>query len=358
MVFIVLIKFQFNKERRNSKLVLLIFVFFFSLLISSVLGKDFLKSLIGNYYRADGLTTVVHLIGFSLIAYLFLDEKTFEKAPLFISLGSFSVSLLALFDNFRLYILKDLSVVNFYGVVGSTFGQPNFLAGYLLVTLPFGIYLYKVSKNKLRNIFVLSIALQTLTILLTRSWGADLGLIVLAIFWILYFGGQHRKALLFFFSFIFVLVTLVFLVEQRRIVENLPNKFIAESRERIIAKGFSGFLKRPIFGWGWANFDYAFESVDWPMHFEKDVYVDKAHSYLLEVIVTTGIVGVTIYVLLIFQVLRVLIKRRDNLGKTYLMALLIFLYHSQTNVISISEEVVFWLVLGYATLPIVNKKLI
>ena len=256
MVLIALSRDQIRKGNLNRKLAFLTLTLFPIALISSILGTDFNKSLVGNYYRSDGLVTLVHLIAFSIAAFLYFGRKTFEKVPHFIFWGSSLVSMLAILDNFRLNILNDLAIHNFYGIVGSTFGQPVFLAGYLLTTLPFGMYLYKVSDGKLRKIYTALIVLQALTILLTRSWGASLGLIVIVVCWIFYFGRRHRGVYLGLFSILFVLGSLVFLVVQRRIIENLPNKFIAESRVRIYTKGFLAFTKRPILGWGWANFEF------------------------------------------------------------------------------------------------------
>jgi len=117
----------------------------------------------------------------------------------------------------------------------------------------------------------------------------------------------------------------------------------AESRERIVVKGLLAFSKKPLLGWGWANFDHAFESVDWPMKLDSDVYVDKAHSNLLEILVTAGILGFIIYLLIIFRTLILLFDK-----KVFFLTFLLFLFHSQTNVISINEEMMFWLILAIA----------
>lgn len=129
------------------------------------------------------------------------------------------------------------------------------------------------------------------------------------------------------------------------------NRF--QDRERIYRKVFIGALKRPVFGWGWANVDYAFESNDWPIKVYHDVYVDKAHSEILEVLVTTGIPGLLIYLSLLIIFVKELIvkykKSRDKLWNfTLISGVVLYLFHSQTNVISIMEEIVFWLILGIA----------
>src|SRR3989344_3471603 len=125
----------------------------------------------------------------------------------------------------------------------------------------------------------------------------------------------------------------------------ISGPFTFESRERILMRGVNAFTQKPFTGWGWANFDYAFRSVDWPIRYEHDIYVDKAHGVLLEFLVTTGIFGLLAYLAILIRFfLRFL---RENTVSYYtFLSLLLFVIHSQTNIISISEELIFWILLG------------
>jgi O-antigen ligase len=105
-------------------------------------------------------------------------------------------------------------------------------------------------------------------------------------------------------------------------------------------------------GLGWENFDYSFDSVVWPVRLDQDVYVDKAHSHFLEYLVTTGFVGFAIYTAILDRSLRNLFKT-ENLRVSFTFALVLFIVYSQTNIVSISEEVIFWV-----TMKISCKKLI
>ena len=56
--------------------------------------------------------------------------------------------------------------------------------------------------------------------------------------------------------------------------------FVAQSRVRIIRKTLLGAATRPVTGFGWANADYAFEKIDWPI---KEAIVsekDQGHPLL------------------------------------------------------------------------------
>ena len=69
---------------------------------------------------------------------------------------------------------------------------------------------------------------------------------------------------------------------------------------------------------------------------------------------TTGVVGLVIYVGIIARTLFILVQRvikksDDYWSKMILLSFLLYFFHSQTNVISISEEIIFWLIVGIAS---------
>lgn len=331
-----------NGERKRIFLVVLVILFVLIASLSSLLGVDFEKSFWGNYYRGDGLLTLFYLVAFFSFLNLFWEESWKIPVAMALSLGCFGTSLWTLFLGFRFHILKDASVYRFGNAIGATFGQPNFLAGYLLVCLPFVAFLIGIAKGKKKKLFWWMVFVFEIgAIVLTLSRAGILGIFLFGISWFLL---KRRK----FLGILGVLgmlgvLGLVFLFTAK-------NGFMQEGRERIFTKGILAFSKRPIFGWGWANFDYAFKSVKWPIMFNQDVYVDKAHSNLLEILVTTGIVGFLIYATIILMTTKILYKRAEKgeWERALLLVFLLFLFHSQTNVISIAEELIFWMILGIA----------
>ena len=149
-------------------------------------------------------------------------------------------------------------------------------------------------------------------------------------------------------STVIVSITLmvIAIVVRRYSVQQLPYQLTAERHDRIAIKGLLASTQRPVLGWGWTNFDYAFRAVDWPYRFEIDAYVDKAHGHYLEHLVTTGIVGLTAYFMLQWAIIRALWSKRSNVSRYFLLSFLLFIFHSQTNVISISQELIFWFIAG------------
>jgi len=331
-----------NKQSRQQNidawLAGLIGGFLLIIVITSFLGVDWSKSFFGNYYRGDGLLTFGHLIGFWLILVLIWRKEWQNLLIKAVVLGCGLVSGWAVFEGYRLNILA-IEVSNWQGAIGVSFGQPNFLAGYLVVCLPFLAYLIKMNKKTWLTFFYwLMLVLQTVAIGLTKSWAGLIGVGLFIAGWLII----EKKKLRWIYIILLMLILILGVVKRQSL------EFVAESRERILMKGWLGWQKRPIFGWGWANYDYAFKSIDWPFKLDADVYVDKAHSSLLEVLVTTGVVGVIVYLGMIIRTIKLLIKKRLMINKYFLFVFLLWLVHSQTNVISISEELIFWLIMAMA----------
>ncbi|MBI2641463.1 O-antigen ligase family protein [Candidatus Roizmanbacteria bacterium] len=345
-----------RKQQTDQKIIIFTIAFSLIALLSSLVGSDLRKSIGGNYYRLDGLTTLFHLTSFSILLSLIWRQSWKRSIALAIVAGSTLTGMLSLIDGFKLYILHDTSLSGWQGAIGSTFGQPKFLTGYLLVTLPFAWYLAKKTSGYLRVLIYLAMAIQIGALFLTKSWAGVLIFLFLlfAFFWEKSF--KYRKALVIgaLLLFFFASTLFVFTKQQKRNILQFQGKIVAEGRERIIRKLLLSVEKRPLLGWGWANVDYAFKASDWPIKFERDIYLDKAHSHFLEVLTTTGIIGLVSYVLLItFVIKRLLIDIKNRKSdviwfKTLLVSFIVFIVHSQTNVISIGEEVMFWIIAGVA----------
>jgi O-antigen ligase len=339
-----------KKRKINLTLTVLIAALFIAAMISSLAGVDPVKSIWGNYYRDDGLITLVHLIILFLVVSLYWDNswKTwFSRA---VVIGSWLTGLYSCWLGFRLFILKDLSTPNWYGEIGGFFGNPNFLAGYLLVTLPFAYYWLQTTKH--RWLGILGLLTQLGAIGLTFS---VMGIVGVGLFVVYSIFGQISKPWLKKIFLLVIFVTVIvggfFLKDKIFFQESSNQGYIAQSRQRIVVKLLLASLKRPILGWGWANVDNAFESVIYPYPMKNDIYLDKAHSTLLEILVTTGIIGLLIYIYmivislkLIFQKLKT--EKNEMWWKTVLVTFVIWFLHAQTNVISINEEVIFWVILG------------
>lgn len=331
-------------NRVDSKLVFLVLGFVGWAVVSALLGADWNKSLAGNYYRADGLMTLFYLMGLYLAVSSWWRDAWRMKLIGSVSWGSVGVSGWTVLQCVVLVLTQGWNGGPWGGAVGATFGNPNFLAGYLVVTLPFVAQWWEQVWGEKKSVWRGGgLALVCLAIVLTRSWGGILGLIV---FWMLWVEMRVRgKAKFSLVGGVVVLLGLAFWLGI-----NLGGMYAPEARVRIVNKMLRGWQLKPITGWGWANADYAFTATDWPMHYQHDVYVDKTHSQLLEVLVTAGVVGLGLYVLIIGLVFKRLREiKTEGWRRLLVMIFVMYVVHAQTNIISIGEEVIFWLAVGVVT---------
>jgi O-antigen ligase len=335
-----------SKQTLNQTVLVFLGLLLGSCLASSWLGANFVKSMVGNPYRLDGMVTLILLAGLALSTAVYLvSESAFDKSKknllssLYkaISLSSAILSFWSLGNGLALHLLK-MPLPNWQGAIGLSFGQPNFLGGYLLVTLPFYWWWYHQTTIEINRRIILSVAAcQVLAIALTQSLGSLAGVVVLVGLLMAHAIWPKKKELL---PLITALAIASFFITA---VTWNWQRYNPESRTRIFEKVWLGYLERPILGWGVANVDYAFVTGSKDQGYQHDIYLDKAHSTFLEILTTTGIVGFVFYVCLL-TALWFSLNRKSN--QTLIFVLLIYLYHSQTNVTSVAEEVIFWLIVG------------
>jgi len=335
-----------RKRNVDNILVYLVFIFIAVSLLSSLLGSNITKSILGNYYRADGLLTLIHLIALFIVLVFSYEKSWFKSTAKAIAVGSFLVSLWSVYYAVQLYFFSNLFIPNWEGAIGVSFGNPILLSGYLTVSLPFVFYLLTKEKER-KGLWIIFAVIQITAILLTFAWaGIALIFVTLSGYLLIKVKMKSSKKLILPLVSIFVFILIASIPLYQKYIVNPKGPHLFMNRRRILTKGFLAFQQKPLLGWGWANFDHAFDETIWPIKYEHDIYVDKAHSTLLEVLTTTGIVGVIFYIAIVVKAGSNLYKEKSIESQFLLLTLLVFIIHSQTNVISIAEEVVFWIILG------------
>lgn len=325
-----------GKIKKVGKAQMLAIALLLVAILTSYFGVNFEKSWIGNYYRWDGLVTIFVLIAI-FIVFSLSETDWLDSAIMGMTLGNILSSIWA---GMQMILNKGIGSTGF----GAGFGQPVFLAGYLIVTAPFVWLTCKQIKHKSSRVvaYILFVEILFWGLLATHALISVIGLVMIITGILLIEKKIHWKISLVLVIFVLSGVMGHFSGDIKR--DKVLGGIAYESRERIFFKAYFAFLKKPFFGWGVANFDRAFDSVDWPMKIFDDVYVDKPHSNLVEVVVSQGVVGLSVYLLFIGYLFYRLFRKRDILGKTLFLVLCLYLFQSQTNVTSISEELVFWIV--------------
>jgi hypothetical protein len=320
---------NFNLKPIKKKISLSLGLLIAVTLISAAAGVNWQQSLWGNYYRGDGLMTWWHLIILGLAGRWLFPQKEIKK-----------LLPVSLFMSWSLLVIGS-----WWPEIGHLwqlgFGNPNIAAGFIVVCTPLIIFLAR------ERFLILKIAvfiISMMTVVYLQAWGAvaSLGL-GLVMFWLLKQPRlRHWVVILLLLSWVGGIVCLMNIVP-------VGNSQFTESRVRIYHKLSRAVIRRPVFGWGFANVDMAFESIDWPVAVTQDVYIDKAHAWFLEMAVTTGLLGLGIYLFLlgnIYTQTMASAKINHPWTQALLLTFLIYIFHSQTNVTSVAEDAVFWICLG------------
>jgi len=318
---------------------ILILIFLFSQILSTIFSIDKHTSIFGYYGRFNGglVSIVAYIIIYFSIKYLFFLNNIEGLLKTSI-ISSILVILWGLPGKFG----HDFSCLIFTGQFNnscwtnqfhpeqrmfSTLGQPNWLGAYLAVNFFFGLYFFIKSMNiKIRwfkFMWIIYLLLNLSAILFTRSRSSLLALFIgIAIFVFLHFVRIKRSSgigvLIIVGLLIFVTVngvdfskTLTSVFPSKNNISTQTNKFnvgVTDSFDirQIVWEGAIKLGNRyPLLGSGVETFAYAYYFVRPQSHnltSEWDYLYNKAHNEYLNYYATTGIFGIATYLLLIIGV--------------------------------------------------------
>lgn len=321
-IWIILTLINPKYRPRFNFLTISLLVFFGVLFLSALLGIDFDKSFWGYDSRMNGIFTLLHFLGFYFILLSLFKKEVYKKRIFLFTLGVSSIlSIAAILEHFcspfREFISGNERVF-------SSLGNPIFFAAYLLPHIFIALYLIFLhrrrggtSKNKLaRAAFLFIAVLNIFAVYFTFTRGAFVGLaagiLVMILIWVI----KKRVGLILALIFILMLGSSFF-------AENILSFLGAEPTGTIatrliiwdIAK--EGFKAHPILGWGPENFDIIFDKYYNPKSLDYSYYEtwgDRAHNLSLEILATSGILGLASYLLIFGAIFRAILKRQNRYG--------------------------------------------
>ncbi|MFH1457359.1 MAG: O-antigen ligase family protein, partial [Patescibacteria group bacterium] len=328
---------------------ILIIVYF----LSAVFGIAFMRSFWGNMERATGIVFFVHLfVYFALLIFAFKDIKQWHwlfRASLFVGLV---IVVYGLMQHFGI-----AQAINTTGVrVSSTLGNPAYLGSYLLINFFLALYLFFTDKPltktssaystkplmsgvflvRGKNIFwkifyAVSGFLSVITLYLTQTRGAVIGLVGSLILFALLnsFRIKEGNKIIKKISVIFLILIisasiLIFVFKDSQFVQKNGtleritsislNDDTTQTRLSAWRASTQAWQERPVFGWGLENYGYAFSKYFPPEIYADSssrIWFDNAHSVLFEHLVSTGLLGLVAYVLLFFLAFYYLFKNKN-----------------------------------------------
>lgn len=339
-------------------------LFLFILAITTIIGIDVVGSLMGRFPYYQGLI----LYGFLFLYFLMVAEIRLNMSVLSraITVSALIVALVAIGQYLASNVL-GLPVPNYAGRVISTFGQPNFYSGFLLLVLPFIYYLISKS-GKASGWYLVVFLICNLAIMLSFSRIAIFLNVVFIGFLVLKFLPKISRVLfLMLIGLLIVLGTRMFFGEisglvYREVIEPRSSLWLLnnspEKRVLIWPVIFEVVLQRSYFGYGLDNLGLAFSgflsrfdptgTVLKPEIFTlKSLVLDRAHNYFLDLMVFSGVFGLVFY--LVFILLLVLRLFRSI---TLFSVIILYLIWVQFQNQSLVHLMMFWLIAGIVD----NKK--
>lgn len=339
---------------KNTALHLAVLAFIGSLIITSAFGIDFSTSLLGNppYYQGLIVYLYCYLL-FLIISTVPIKVNAVYSAWIF---SSIFVSIIALSQWILLHIFQQ-DIPTYAGRVVATFGQPSLFSGYLLFTLPLLMSLIKESSSLKKRILILAFIINIFGIVASESRGALLLAGGLLFFWI-WTSFKHRLikvAMVLGVSIVLVMGVFSTLkgdgIINQEIIKPLTGTRVGEEGQerRVYIWVFITDLiqKKPFIGYGLDNLSKVFPDAlkevnpKPPYYFTvKDLTVDRAHNYILDIIVSGGLITFFAWMGLLF----VLVSKSQS--RWELLFFIILFIYLQFQIQSIIHLIFFYTVAG------------
>lgn len=328
-------------------------LFVLSQTISTLLSIDRQTSIFGYYSRFHG--GLLSTLAYSVLYWAFVSNMNSKNTKTFLYslLGAGIISsCYGVLQHFG--IDKNIWVQDVQQRVFSTFGQPNWMAAWLVAVLPiiWTLLMKDQEKTYLKNTLLAISALLYWALLYTKSRSGILAFFVLLF---LYFGSltlvdnrviQKSKSLVAKIIVPFFLLTLFIGTPWTPSLLSQPNSNVQQEKEElttpsgtvlesggtdsgkirlIVWRGALGVWKQyPIFGSGVETFAYSYyqkRPIEHNNVSEWNYLYNKAHNEFLNFLATTGLVGLGTYIGLVAAIFYVGIKQLKK-AKTWAITLL------------------------------------
>lgn len=336
-------------------------------------------SMVFSEYKTAG-TDSLELLACFVFFFFLLSQTLFDrnKALFALQAAAFGALLVSLYG-----VLQSMGVDFFHrrdlSRVFSTFGHPNFLASYLVCTIPLTVGLFFAHHSKWRYYYSFSTALQLICLLLTLARSAFVSIIVAFVFFVVAYlkiiKGQkafilNRKSLGWIFLILLtssaVLITIAGNLPKTQI--NRLTEVFSPSTENTFWlrwlewKGSLEIIKEaPFFGRGIGTFPINFPP-NQPLEFsrismERNEFLRHAHNEYLELWCEMGLFGPIVLIFILVSAIHTgirLIKFQNDGGPPsfWLLGLLSGLFGLGFNMLfSVSfrfmvTPLIFWFYLG------------
>ncbi|KKW45313.1 MAG: hypothetical protein UY96_C0026G0002 [Parcubacteria group bacterium GW2011_GWB1_56_8] len=305
---------------RSTPILWAFFALILAMTISGIFGIDPRQSFWSNEARTFGVVAVYHVFAFFLVLASLRREIRWERMFALSMLTSGVIAVVAVIQRFFFpYLVAATDTLR----PGSLFGNPTFLAGYLLFHVFIGLWLLfranggEFSRKAWRYLALGVVFLNLFAIFLAQTIGVILGLAAGLGVLLLFFAFKDerpnvRKIAIAVLGAGILFAAGFWATRHAAFWETIPglrrvSTISFESNQvqfRLIGwkNALLGFGERPILGWGWENFNVPFNARYDPRLLTtnfSETFWDKPHNTFLEHLVTGGIVGFLAYLSLV-----------------------------------------------------------
>jgi tetratricopeptide (TPR) repeat protein/O-antigen ligase len=295
------------------------------LTLTAFMGVDSWRSFFSDLERGFGIAAYIHLAVLALVVSSLVREIPWKKLW-YLSFGTSLVTVVIAAIQLR---APDLLLANDFsgGRPGATFGNPTFLAGYLLFNIFLAGYFLlgqeSGTKKYGEKVFLwATVIFGAIGVFITETrgdiFGLFAGIFVLIVLFALHPPGNTSRTGIFSRRSFYVLLVAILIIvaagvwftRGSAIWNNVPGidrlKDItltganSDIGARVIAASaaWQGFLARPFTGWGFENFNVVFNTYYNPKILEygyAESNFDKPHDIVLEMLDAGGVLLLVAY---------------------------------------------------------------
>ncbi len=286
-----------NKFKWKTPLFWALLVFVIIGFLSSVFGINFSQSFWSNFERMDGVFFLLHLFAYFLLLRAFFKEKDW-KVFWQVFLG---ISVI-------IGIISLLSPGKTIGRIAGIFGNPIYLGAFFTFSTFIGLWFFFCEKRKgWRVFFGVAAIFFFILVLLTGSRGPFIGVIfglvgLISLFVLILKPSRKIKNIIgLSFLILILLGGIAYGFRNSPLLEKTALGRVVDLKiehARIITWqiSLSMWQERPLLGWGEENFESGFSKYFKPELFLYETsWFDKPHNKYLEVLTSSGLLGLLAY---------------------------------------------------------------
>lgn len=355
-------------------------VFIVVMALADAQGVNPFKSFWSNYERMDGWITIAHLFVYVVVASSVMTTETLWRRLFQLSLVvSLITSFLGFLQIMGVTVLGETSATGLSARIDTTFGNPIYLAIYMLFHIFIAALLWvqmwgaaHKGKRLWPSVFYgLVIVADCIAMLFTGTRGTDLGLVggvIVTSLLIIFFGRTVRQVRN---GAIGALVAVAVLgagfwvmrdspaIQSVGFLQRLASISLTDdtihARFLNMSIAWQGVKERPILGWGQENYAIVFDKYYDPRMYAQEEWFDRVHDIIFDWWIAGGTLGLLSYLSILGATLYALWRRTKagahafTIGERSILTGLLagYFIHNLTVFDNVTSYVLFGTVLGY-----------